>query len=474
VWVSVVTISFVVFVAVVATMYALLPARSRPYLLLVASLAFYAYLDRRLPYALAIPVVVDYAVATRIAGASERRRKRWWLALSITVDLALLAYFKYVQFFRGSVCSLLESFGIDGERCTSSLEVALPLGISYFLFKSISAVIDVYRGKPAPARWIDYATYLSFFPQLAAGPIERYSSFGPQLAAKRRPDLDDVRRGVALVLRGLFKKLVVANNIHFVGAAVLDPERGAIDGRLDALFAMYAYLWELYADFSGYTDIANGTASLFGFKPVLNFNLPLFASRPSDFWKRWHVSLSSWVNDYVLYALAGIRSRGARLYAGVLAAMLVVGIWHGPELAFIVYGLYHGLLLVAEMHLRTIGWIGRNKPRAWQAVVAVIGMFHLAVLGELLYATTSVSRAWEVVQAIFTGRMWTDRTGPILAMFAIYVGPLALLELYERLNAQGRGVAALQPLSRGLVYSAMVAGLAVLGTVGGGVMYASF
>jgi D-alanyl-lipoteichoic acid acyltransferase DltB (MBOAT superfamily) len=473
-WVSVVTIAFLVFVAGVATMYALLPARSRPYLLLVASLAFYTYLDRRLPFALAIPGVLDYMVGKRIAAASDRGRKRWWLALSITVDLALLAYFKYVQFFLDSACSLLASFGIADDGCASSLEVALPLGISYFLFKSISSVIDVYRGKLGPARWIDHATYLSFFPQLAAGPIERYSSFGPQLATARRPDLDDVRRGVALILRGLFKKLVVANNIHFIGAAVLDPERGAIDGRLDALFAMYAYLWELYADFSGYTDIANGAAGLLGFKPVLNFNLPLFASRPSDFWKRWHVSLSTWVNDYVLYAIAGIRSRGARLYVGVLAAMLVVGIWHGPQLAFVVYGLYHGLLLVLEMHLRRIGWIGKTRPRAWQAVASVIGMFHLAVVGELLYATTSVSRAWDVVRAIFTGQMWTERTTTIVAMFAIYVGPLALLELFERVSPQGRGLAGLPPLSRGLVYSVLVAALALLGTVGGGVIYASF
>ncbi len=283
---------------------------------------------------------------------SPRAYRRFFLVLNVAANLTLLGFFKYFNFFVGTFKTLLASLpGVPSGSWT--LEILLPVGISFFVFQTMSYAIDVYRGQMKAAdSLLEAATYVSFFPPLAAGPIGRASQLLPQFQKCRTITRDDIRQGVWLITWGLYQKVVVADNLSLLvnaafapysaaGAAPVVPEDG-----LRLLIALYAYAVQIYCDFAGYTDMARGTARLLGFDIMLNFNLPYFARNPSDFWRRWHISLSTWLRDYVYIPLGGNRHGTWQTCRNLMLTMVLGGLWHGAAWTFVLWGAFHGSLLV--------------------------------------------------------------------------------------------------------------------------------
>lgn len=339
------TFTFAVFFAVVLPLSWAL--RGRPVawkvLILAASAVFYGYWDWRFLGLLATLIMVNEIVAVAVHRSRDQVQRRRLTAAAVVFDLALLGVFKYYGFF---VASLEDSFGWEGP----ALDIVLPVGISFFTFQAISYVVDVKRGEATPAPLLDFAVYLSFFPQLVAGPIVRATEFLPELRAGRRPDEVEMGRAVLLIGRGLFKKVVVAD---FLGRAIVDDAFGTPGeyGALDVLFGVYGYAIQIYADFSGYTDMAIGLALLLGFRFPQNFDRPYAAVSVQDFWRRWHMTLSRWLRDYLYVPLGGNRAGRSATYRNLLVTMALGGLWHGAAWTFVVWGLYQGLGLAAERAL---------------------------------------------------------------------------------------------------------------------------
>ena len=326
--------------------------RRRKLLLLLASYAFYAAWDWRFTALIAVSTLADYVAALRIEAAQGRSRGRWLVA-ALAVNLTLLGFFKYFGFFVDSAVELGELLGVAARR--PALEVILPVGISFFTFQSMSYTLDVHAGRLRATRsLLDVALFVAFFPQLVAGPIVRARHFLPQLAARPRFGDVDVRGACALFLLGFFKKVFLADVI----GGWIDPYFAAPEdfGPGSARVAMPLFAIQIYCDFSGYTDMAIASAGLLGYRLTRNFAHPYFASDVRDFWRRWHISLSSWLRDYLYIPLGGGRGRLLRIYRNLMITMLLGGLWHGASWTFVVWGGLHGLALVAAREWE------RNRP----------------------------------------------------------------------------------------------------------------
>jgi D-alanyl-lipoteichoic acid acyltransferase DltB (MBOAT superfamily) len=292
--------------------------------------------------------LVDYFVALKIERSSSRKRKKVYLAISLVANLGMLAGFKYLNFFSESINFLLDSFHNQGNLPV--FRILLPVGISFFVFKSLSYSIDVYRGIRAPEKHLGYyALYVSFFPQLIAGPIDRSSGLIPQLRQSR--DFSNARliSGLKLILWGFLKKVVIADRLGlYVDEIYANPE--AYTG-LSVILATVLFAFQLYCDFAGYTDIARGSARILGYDLMINFNRPMVAKSLRDFWNRWHISLTTWFRDYVLYSLPYIKNNQVsypRLYINLVITYLLMGLWHGAAWNFVIFGTLNGIFLVLE------------------------------------------------------------------------------------------------------------------------------
>ncbi len=317
--------------------------RRRKVLLLLASYAFYAAWDWRFTALIAVSTLADYIAALRIEGAQGRSRERWLVA-ALAVNLTLLGFFKYFGFFVDSAVELGELLGVAVRR--PALEVILPVGISFFTFQSMSYTLDVHAGRLRATRsLLDVALFVAFFPQLVAGPIVRARHFLPQLAARPRFADVDVRGACALFLLGLFKKVFVADVIGgWIDPFFAAPEDFAPGS---SRVAMPLFAIQIYCDFSGYTDMAIASAGLLGYRLTRNFAHPYFAGDVRDFWRRWHISLSTWLRDYLYIPLGGGRGHLLSVYRNLMITMLLGGLWHGANWTFVVWGGLHGLGLVA-------------------------------------------------------------------------------------------------------------------------------
>ncbi len=336
---------FAIFFAALLPAYWLLNKwrRAQNVLLLAAGYYFYACWNPKFLALLVLSTVVDYACALCVDRVEDPRRRRAAVALSMILNLGMLGYFKYYNFFAESLQALLARGSIAVS--IRHLEVVLPIGISFYTFQSMSYVIDVYRRELKPTRnLIQFATFVSFFPHLVAGPIVRPTSLLPQVSTGRRFQLQQFYEGVYLILWGLVKKVVVADNLALVVNDLFGRWSG-LDGG-SCLLAVYAFAFQIYGDFSGYTDIARGVAKCLGFEIPLNFNLPFFATSPQDFWNRWHISLSHWLRDYLYITLGGSRRGTLVTYRNLMLTMILGGLWHGAQWTFVVWGIYHGILLV--------------------------------------------------------------------------------------------------------------------------------
>jgi D-alanyl-lipoteichoic acid acyltransferase DltB (MBOAT superfamily) len=378
------SLDFIVFFVGFVAAYWMLPQRAQNLLLFGGSYFFYGYVHPWFLVLIATSTVVDYFAARGMEAYPARRKQFLWL--SIVSNFGMLGFFKYFNFFVENVHAILLAAGIDVSAPT--LRVLLPVGISFYTFQAMSYTIDVYRGElRARTSLIDVAVFVSFFPHLVAGPIQRASFLLPQVESVRRFSPEKARTGFLLICWGFFKKLVIADNVGVVANKVF----ALSDPSFYILWAgVFAFAIQIYADFSAYTDIARGTSRWLGFELTENFDHPYLARDPADFWRRWNISLSTWFRDYVYIPLGGSRSGGWTWARNVLATFLLSGLWHGASWNYVLWGLYHGLLLVLTRAHRILRPAARPSNR-WLLFPRIGGMFVLTNLGWLLFRETELS-----------------------------------------------------------------------------------
>lgn len=397
------SIVFPFFFLAVILVYYRLDRRWQNRWLLVTSYFFYGWWDWRFCSLLMFSTCLDFFMSNRLAGSEKESSRRALLAATLAANLGLLAFFKYFNFFAASTKTLLESIGFHPDFFT--LKVILPVGISFYTFQSISYMIDVYRRDEKPARDFEaYAVYVAFFPQLMAGPIERARRMLPQYLRRRVFDRDLARTGIPLVLVGYFKKVVIADSM----APIVDMcfKNISETSGPDLLLGIYAFAVQIYCDFSGYTDIARGLARFLGVELMGNFTAPYLSRSISEFWRRWHVSLSSWLRDYLYIPLGGNRKGGLRKWANLIVTMLLGGVWHGAAWTFVVWGGFHGVLLGLDKLISGGGKPGREAlgkgiSGRFRDVLSVLLTFHLVCLGWVLFRAPSMASAMAYIGAIF-------------------------------------------------------------------------
>lgn len=378
---------------------------ARKVLLLAAGWTFYAQWNVKYLGLIVFSTLLDYFLANVISGSVDARKRKLLLACSVTANLAVLGLFKYYGFFTHSLSDLLASFGLRTSLPT--LNILLPVGISFFTFENISYTLDVYRKKIEPTRsLLDYAIFVSFFPRMVAGPIIRASNFLPQLNAVPKYEEKEVLGGFFLILKGLTKKILIADMLGFwlVDAVFKDPT--PYHG-LRILIGVYAYAFQIYNDFSGYTDIAIGSARMLGFSLPPNFNRPYLAQDLQDFWHRWHISLSTWLRDYLYIGLGGSRVSVSRTYLNLFITMVLGGLWHGANWTFVIWGAFHGsVLAITRMIQRAQGESQRIGAPWWNMASTAWRMiltFNLVCIGWVLFRAATVPMAMTVFQQITRG-----------------------------------------------------------------------
>jgi alginate O-acetyltransferase complex protein AlgI len=425
--------SFFLFFGVVFSIYWCLDYRKQNILLFIASYFFYAVWGWWFPFLLGLSSVVDYFCGLRIFHAQSKPIKKRYLCVSVVFNLAVLGFFKYSNFFIDNVRCVMHSLGFDS-LTPFHLHILLPIGISFSLLKSMSYTIDIYSKviKEPETNFFNYATYVSFFPQLLAGPIERATHFLPQLAQPRKFRLQLFYESCFLIFWGLFKKCVIADNLVAVVQRIF--HHGGPTSGFEILLGMYANIFQIYADFSGYSDIAIGIAGCLGFTTIVNFNLPFFAKSPAEIWRRWHISLSSWVRDYLFYSLGGLRTKGIMLAVITLVTMSLMGLWHGARWAFIIWGLYHGSLLIVQAYVRkrarSKGGAFR-KPSRFRNALKIIGTFNLLALGGVVFFVTSWHHFSYFTYLIIFHTTITHQSMVTLGYILFYTWLLIAVEIYQ-------------------------------------------
>jgi alginate O-acetyltransferase complex protein AlgI len=401
---------FIVFFAFVFVLYWVLRSRvPQNVLLLVASCVFYGAWSRTFLALLMATTLLDYLCGLLIETARSQRRKRVILLLSVGVNLSVLALFKYAGFFLKETVELLGWLGLQANVRT--LEIVLPVGISFYTFQSVGYVIDVYRGKLQAVRNpMDYALFVAFFPQLVAGPIERAPHLLPQVQRERSWHEAAFESGLQLMVWGLFKKVVIADNLApYVNAVFAEP---AEFSGVVLVTATVFFAFQIYGDFSGYSDMARGVARMLGFDLMRNFDHPYFARNPVEFWRRWHISLSQWFQDYLYFPLAmrAMRRGGwASRYRAHIISMGLIGFWHGANWTFVAFGLYWGLMIALYLYAterladEPPAWrIRRVIPAPVRQAFSCMLMFVIVFGGWILFRAASLSDAWSIVTRVFS------------------------------------------------------------------------
>ncbi|UOM36772.1 MBOAT family protein [Acuticoccus sp. I52.16.1] len=418
------TLEYWIFFFVVFVLYHLLAHRAQNLMLLVASYVFYAAWDWRYAGLMALSTAIAYGAGLAVEDHRAGHRRRAALTSAVVANLAVLAAFKYWGFIVDVIGDLLNP-GADFYD-NISLSVLLPVGISFYTFQSISYVVDVARGEIRAARNpLDLALYVSLFPQLVAGPIERGAQLMPQVINRRPVNLPAMRSALWLIAWGLYKKICIADTLaHPVNAvfATSDPTGPEV------YVAAVCFALQIYCDFSGYTDIARGCARLIGFELMLNFNLPYIARNPSDFWRRWHISLSTWLRDYLYIPLGGSRRGPGRTTFNLMATMVLGGLWHGARYNFILWGAYHGAILVAH---RVISGRLTGRGSRLGIVLSVLVMFQFTLFGWLLFRVETIEQLSRMMGALATGWSSAGVAGDILLYALPTTVPLLFIEAWQ-------------------------------------------
>jgi D-alanyl-lipoteichoic acid acyltransferase DltB (MBOAT superfamily) len=414
---------YFLFLVLVVFFYWRLRWRSQNIFLLGASYFFYGWWDWRFLLLMIFSTIVDYFIALRIAEQAPGTRRRTLLIISLCLNFGILGFFKYCNFFVDSFASMLNMAGVHNIPIVF-LKIILPPGISFYTFQEVAYVVDVYKGELQPSRsFVDYGLFITLFPHLIAGPIQRPSHLLPQVQRPRSFRERAFFDGCVLIVCGLFRKTVVAD-----GCANL--ANAAFDGRLGAnfwvtLIGVYAFAWQIYGDFSGYSDIARGSAQLLGFHFMVNFRQPYFARSLQDFWRRWHISLSTWLRDYLYIPLGGNRKGRERTYFNLMTTMLLGGLWHGANWTFVIWGGIHGVWLSIER------FFSRGEPSSWFSRVLT-----LVVVGIswIFFRASSLGAALQMLRSTANFH-WEAQYGPELLFLVVLSGVMMLMDY--RLEAYG-------------------------------------
>jgi len=466
------SIEFAVFLPIVFLLYwfaVYKNLRNQNLLLLLASYIFYGWWDYRFLSLIVFSSFVDYTVGKRLGKTTEASKRKWLLWISIVVNIGFLGFFKYYNFF---IDSFVEGFSFFGKSFSADrLEIILPVGISFYTFQTLSYTIDVYNKKLEPTRdAISFFAFVSFFPQLVAGPIERATNLLPQFYVKRKFDLKEAIDGMRQILWGLFKKIVIADNAAvFVNMIFSDYD--TFSGST-LLMGSFFFAFQIYGDFSGYSDIAIGTSRLFGFKLMQNFAFPYFSRDIAEFWRRWHISLSTWFRDYLYIPLGGSKGGKYKSIRNIFIIFIVSGFWHGANWTFIIWGLVNALLFLPlmlfdlnRMNLRSVAqgkiFVG------FKDLFKILVTFTLVLFAWIFFRSPTVLDAVLYVKGIFSSSLLT--IPEVLNQSAIrllaFIGLLIMVEWLQR--EQNHGLENLDRkiprLFRWLFYYAVVAIIVIYG-----------
>ena len=428
------SLEFGIFFAGVLAVYFLLDHRWQNRFLLLASYVFYGWWDWRFLGLILVSSLVDYFCALAVDRSRHEKvsetRRRCFLACSIATNLCILGFFKYYNFFADSLVVLFGELGVQLHPTT--LKIVLPVGISFYTFQSMSYTIDVYRGRlRSTADLVDLLLYVSLFTQLVAGPIERGTHLLPQIRHPRFPTLDGFYGGAQLAFVGLFKKLVIADNMALLANSVYQTANPA---GAEVILGTYAFALQIYCDFSGYTDIARGTARMLGFDICVNFRLPYLAANPNDFWQRWHVSLSTWLRDYLYIPLGGSRRGRLMTLRNLMITMLLGGLWHGASWHFVAWGAYHGVLLIVYrlfLGARRAREVTFRTCRGMRFWLSVMFFFQLTCLGWLLFRVTDLAQAGDLISSLVREPFWRPNCASSFLLVAAGGLPLLAFQVYQ-------------------------------------------
>lgn len=428
---------YLLFLTLVVVVYWRLGWRRQNVLLLLASYFFYGWWDWRFLGLIFISTVVDYFCAHYIESSCNQVQRKCALWVSVTLNLGFLGFFKYCNFFVDSFQTVLEAMGISVSA--STLQILLPPGISFYTFQALAYIVDVYFRRLKPAESIiDYALFISLFPHLIAGPIQRPSHLLPQVQAPRLYDADKFFSGLSLIVAGLFRKCVIADNCALLADGAFGGKLGEPNLFVFAIGA-YAFAWQIYGDFSGYSNIARGSAQLLGFHFMVNFRQPYLAISLQDFWHRWHISLSTWLRDYLYIPLGGSRNGQAQTYLNLMLTMTIGGFWHGANWTFVVWGAMHGIVLSVERVFGKILGFGVtdqncSRPlggfRFWTSIwLRRVMIFHLVCLGWVFFRAETISAAFNLICHGMTRFEWIPEYATAMVFLAIFTVPLFAIDI---------------------------------------------
>jgi len=428
------TLEFAFFLVAVYLSYLFLPHRLQNYLLLVASYFFYGFWDWRFLSLFWLSTLVNFWIGKALGHTDNFTKRRWLLILSIIVNFGILGIFKYLGFFVESVVNVLNLMGFTPDIFV--LSIILPVGISFYTFQTMSYVVDVYKQELKPTDdLVDFALFIAFFPQLVAGPIERAKNLLSQIQSPRNPTFAQFTRGSYLILLGLFKKIVIADGVAGAVSAIYSADAISLT-TLDVIVATYLFSIQIYCDFSGYSDIARGTAKLFGIEIMTNFRLPFMAINPQDFWNRWHISLSTWLRDYLYIPLGGSRNGELKTHRNLLITFFLSGLWHGAAWHFILWGIYHAFLLSIHRLWQTLWRMIKltkaeivSKPAKQflrQSIISytiwILLFYQLIAYGWMIFRAESLTQVVQFTEILlfhFTFYLSVNVSLPLATMVAI-------------------------------------------------------
>ena len=467
------SLSFVVFFAIVLLMHALpFSWRTKKINLLIASYIFYMAWNPPFVILLWISTVVDWYAAQALVQARKPASRRAWMLLSVVANLGMLGYFKYGTFLLANFSTLMRAVGVNYQPAV--FDIVLPIGISFYTFATMSYTLDVFLRRAAPARnFLDYALFVTFFPHLVAGPIMRPTELVPQFEEPRRASANQLRFGLALMTLGLFQKIVLADS--FLAPAVdLVYNSDKIPGALDAWVATLAFSGQIFSDFAGYSSTAIGAALCLGFAMPDNFRFPYAAIGFTDFWRRWHITLSSWLRDYVYIPLGGSRHGETRTYLSLMTTMLLGGLWHGANWTFVVWGGLHGLCLAAERMLRA----GFSRYRPGPLALFLLGLLTYLFINItwVFFRATTFGKAWRVLNGMFglnAKSVPILRTGYLVTVSAI-VGGIVITHVLMRRRTLESVVARAPASLLAIVWAALAFAIVIAQGSGNAFIYFQF
>ena len=427
---------FFIFLGVVLPVFYMLPnKRSKNVFLLLSSYFFYGYWDWRFLFLIAISTGVDYIIGIQLEKTDNKSKRKWLVTASLFSNLGILGFFKYFNFFAESFQNIGSAFNTNFDYVT--LNIILPVGISFYTFQTLSYTIDIYRKKLEPTHnFIDFALFVAFFPQLVAGPIERAKSLIPQLSKKLNPSKEQIQAGIVLIVTGLFRKVIIGDT----AGRYVDQIFGNIElyKSIELISALVLFSIQIYADFSGYSKIARGTAKLLGVELMVNFKQPYLSKSITEFWRRWHISLSSWLRDYLYISLGGNRRGNNKMYINLMLTMLLGGLWHGASWNFVVWGGLHGVYLAIDkirLGNKKIKLVNNTKFK-FSDIVNIFLTYILVVFSWLFFRSTT----WEGTE-LFISKVihWenSENTFFFIGVTISYLFVMTLMDVLEyKTNSQ--------------------------------------